>query len=276
MSDDRSEKTARRVEHYDVHYAHFADRLYREIRTETHGDDIGQDGWLTAEEQDIFLSWLELGPGSNLLDVACGSGGPALRVVEKTGCTVHGIDLHEQALDHARRLASQKGLAESATFERLDGAGRLPFADGSFDAVFCIDAVNHLPGRRQVFSEWARIVRPGGSVLFTDPIVVTGPLTHEEIAVRASIGFFVFVPPDSDDALLRQVGLDVVRREDRTENMATIAARWRAARQTRERELRRLEGDDTFEGQQEFFDVAARTAREGRLSRFAYLAVKPG
>ena len=47
--------------------------------------------------------------------------------------------------------------------------------------------------------------------------------------------------------------------------------RERAAHET---DLRRLEGDTTYEGQQRFFEVAARLASERRLSRFAYFAVR--
>lgn len=265
----------RRVEHYDAQYGHFAEALYAEIRRESCGEDIGQNGWLTAAEHDLFLSWLDLDAGDRVLDVACGSGGPSLRWARKSGCAIHGIDIHEQGLANAREGARRVGLEDRATFERVDGSTELPFGDAAFDAVVCIDAVNHLEDRRAVFAEWARVLEPGGTVLFTDPIVVTGPLTDEEIAIRSSIGFFLFVPPGCNDRLLDAAGLQVLRCEDRTENMATIAARWGAARQRRADRLREIEGEATFEGQQSFFAVASRIAREGRLSRFAYLARKP-
>ena len=56
--------------------------------------------------------------------------------------------------------------------------------------------------------------------------------------------------------------------------IARVAAMWHAARQKRTVELRRIEGDATFDGQQRFLEVASRVARERRLSRFAYLARK--
>jgi len=62
--------------------------------------------------------------------------------------------------------------------------------------------------------------------------------------------------------------------EDVTANMAEIAERRRAARSSRGAALREIEGDQTYEGQQEFFAVASRIAREGRLSRFVYVAEK--
>jgi hypothetical protein len=110
--------------------------------------------------------------------------------------------------------------------------------------------------------------------VFTDPIVVTGPLTNEEMTIRSSIGFFLFVPAGYDDSALATAGLDIVHREDRTENMAHMARQWREARTRHESDLRRVEGDGTFDGQQRFFEVAARLAGERRLSRLAYCAEK--
>jgi hypothetical protein len=63
---------------YDAAYGNFQTSLYEEIRREAFGEDIGQNSWLTAGEQDKFLSWFGLAAGKTLLDVACGAGGPAL------------------------------------------------------------------------------------------------------------------------------------------------------------------------------------------------------
>ena len=57
--------------------------------------------------------------------------------------------------------------------------------------------------------------------------------------------------------------------------MAEVAARRHNARSQRQDALRRIEGDETFEAQQRFLSVTARIAREGRLSRFIYVAEKP-
>jgi len=261
--------------HYDANYGNFQANLYAEIRREAFGEDIGQSSWLTAEEQDRFLGRLDLAPGRKLLDVACGSGGPALRIAEKTGCSVAGVDLHEDAIATARSLAGQRGLQQRTQFLVGDAAQGLPFANGEFDAITCIDAINHLQDRPRVLAEWARILKPGGRMLFTDPITVTGPLRADEIAVRSSIGFFLFVPSDYDSRLIAECGLNLKVREDVTDNMALLAERRRAARAARSHALREIEGQQTYESQQEFFMVAARLARERRLSRYLYLAEKP-
>src|SRR6516164_7450175 len=157
--------------HYDVNYGNFQTALYEQIRREAFGEDIGQNSWLTADEQDRFLTWLDLSPGKNLLDVACGAGGPALRVATITRCSVVGIDVHEQAVSTARSVAAQRGLSRAAEFLVADAAEQLPFSNAAFDAITCIDAINHLSDRRHVIAESARL-------LFNDPVTVTGPLTN--------------------------------------------------------------------------------------------------
>jgi 2-polyprenyl-3-methyl-5-hydroxy-6-metoxy-1,4-benzoquinol methylase len=268
-------KADSRVRHYDANYGNFQTELYAEIRREAFGEDIGQSSWLTADEQDRFLRLLELSPGKRLLDVACGSGGPALRIATKTGCSLVGIDMHEDAVSTANSLAAQDGLSGRAEFRVANGAEPLPFADTFFDAITCIDAINHLPDRPRVLSDWARLLKPGGRLLFTDPITVTGPLTNEEIAVRGSIGFFLFVPPDYDRTVIADCGLCLLVCEDVTANMAEMAERRGAARAARSHLLSEIEGAETYNGQQTFFAVAARIAKERRLSRFLYLAEKP-
>jgi SAM-dependent methyltransferase len=260
--------------HYDAAYGQFASDLHAGIRAEAFGEDIGQNSWLTADEQDLFIGWLGLTPDSVLLDVACGSGGPVLRIARITGCSVYGIDMHAQGVAEAWSQAQRAGLDARARFEQGDASRRLPWPDATFDGLICIDAVNHLPNRPMVFAEWARVLRPGGRVVFTDPCVVTGPLTGEELGIRSSIGFFLFVPPGADEAMLRDAGFTGIEVADRTDNVARMAARRRAARAARAEELRKIEGDATFEGQQTFFEVASRVAAEGRLSRTAVRGVR--
>jgi len=101
------------------------------IRSLTYGDDVGQSGWLTADELERFARSLELDSGSRLLDVGCGAGGPALRLASTTGATVVGVDVLDEAVATARQLADDHGLADRATFVRADADRRLPFDDGA-------------------------------------------------------------------------------------------------------------------------------------------------
>jgi SAM-dependent methyltransferase len=258
--------------HYNANYGNFQTELYAQIRREAFGEDIGQNSWLTADEQDRFLEWLDLSPEKALLDVAFGAGGPALRIAAATGCSVVGIDIHEQAVTTATSLAAQRGLAERAKFRSTDAAERLPFSDASFDAITCIDAINHFSDRPRVVAEWSRLLKVGGRLLFTDPITLTGPLTNAEVAVRSSPGVYLFVPPGYDGWVIAQCGLRLLICEDVTANMAKVAEGRRTARASKGAVLREIEGEQAYDGQHEFLAVAARIAREGRLSRFVYVS----
>jgi ubiquinone/menaquinone biosynthesis C-methylase UbiE len=264
-----------KVDLYGATYGHFAEEIYAEIRREASGEDVGQNSWVTTEELDRFARDLALGPDARLLDVACGSGGPTLHLVRTTGCTAVGVDVHDDAVETAGRLAAEAGLVDRATFQSADAAAPLPFEDGSFDALLCVDAINHLANRLSVLREWNRLLRPGGRMGFTDPITVTGILASDEIAIRASAGYYLFTPAGEDKRLLAEAGLHLIRSEDASPNMAAVAARRHGARARREEALRGIEGDETFEGQQRFLSVTARIALEGRLSRFIFVAEKP-
>jgi cyclopropane fatty-acyl-phospholipid synthase-like methyltransferase len=259
-------------DHYGAHYRQFAAEVYAEVRRAAFGEDIGQNSWLTIGELDRFASRLGLQSTARLLDVGCGSGGPCLRIARTTGCQVVGVDLQADGILEATRLARDAGLERRAAFVQADASVSLAFERRSFDAITCIDAINHLANRPRVIGDWARLLRPGGRLLFTDPVVITGSIDSREIALRTSIGYFLFVPTGGNERLLVEAGLTVLDVEDTTNDLANVAARRRDARAEHAKALREIEGDDAFEGRQRFFDVVATLARERRLSRFVYTA----
>jgi cyclopropane fatty-acyl-phospholipid synthase-like methyltransferase len=265
-----------RTSYYSSNYKTFQSDLYAEIRREAFGEDIGQNSWLTADEQDRFIGGLELSPEQTLLDIACGSGGPVLRIAEKTGCPIIGIDVEEDGIRAAALLAAERGLTQRVQFQCVDANRPLPLQEDSFDAITCIDAINHFRDRVQTISEWQRLLKPGGRLLFTDPIIVTGPLSSEEIAIRSSAGFYLYVPNGYTETVLERCGLRLLRCEDVTANMAQVAASRHAARACRSIPLRQIEGDELYTNQQNFLQVAARLAEERRLSRFVYVCKKAG
>jgi hypothetical protein len=79
---------------YDTAYGHFSDELYAAIRQAAFGEDIGQNSWLTADELRTFCEWLGVDTSTELLEVASGSGGPALFTVETTGCRLFGVSTY--------------------------------------------------------------------------------------------------------------------------------------------------------------------------------------
>lgn len=261
------------VDLYSNTYGNFREQVLAEVRRETFGEDIGQNSWITTDEYDRFYGWLELNRGSRVLEVASGSGGPALYLAKKFECRITGVDINQDGLNTATQAANASGI-QNADFQQADVDKGLPFEPGAFDAIVCIDAMNHFRDRLSVLREYHRVLKSGGRVLFTDPVVLTGPVSNEELAARSNIGFFLFVPLEVTDRFLKDAGFTLVRREDATNNIEMTSGRWHASRQKHREDLLKIEGEERFEGLQRFLAAVHKLTRERRLSRFVFVGQK--
>ena len=258
---------------YGAHYARFASPLAAAIRREVYGQDLGQTGWRSAAEQAEIASSFGSGPrraARHRLRLRRPDAGPR----GADGCRVVGLDVEPAGIARAQEAAA-RGAGIPRRVPRADCGGPLPFPDATFDAVLCVDAINHLPDRLGVLREWARLLRPGGRLLFTDPVVLTGAVAKAELDVRADLGFYLFVPPGVDEAAIAAAGLTALRADDRTAAVAEIAGRWQAVRARHAEALEREEGAAWFARRQRFLAITAELAADGRLSRFMHLAEKP-
>jgi len=102
-----------------------------------------------------------IGPGARILDVACGAGLITLPLAAG-GFRMEGVDLAEGALEVARRRVPD---GADATF-RVGDALALDAPDETYDAVLLFDVIEHVEDQRQLITEAARVVRPGGVVLY--------------------------------------------------------------------------------------------------------------
>ena len=263
------------VDLYDNVYGDFGSAAEAAVRQETYGEDIGQSSWMTAAEWRRFAEQLRVSADSRVLEVGSGSGGPAVHLSAETGCDVTGVDINERGIRNGERLAVMRGIAERVRFQRVDAGQLLPFPNAAFSAVVSNDAICHLPNRLGVLRDWHRLVRPHGKILFTDALVVTGPISHEEIAVRSSVGFYLFVPAGENERLIEQAGFRLLGVEDVTREAADIAERWHDARERHRAALVEREGDANFDALQRFLACVRRVSGERRLSRYAYLAERP-
>jgi SAM-dependent methyltransferase len=265
---------SQKVDLYDSAYGNYVSDTYRQVRIETYGEDFGQTSWVTTEESNEIPRLLDLRPDSYALEVGCGSGGYALHLGEKVGCRLVGLDINAFGVRNANQLALARGLASEVRFEECDASKNLPFDDNTFDAVFSNDVLCHLPGRPEVLGEMFRILKPGGRMLFSDALVVGGLLSHEEIAMRSSIGFYVYSPPGENERLTGRAGFRRVRVTDTTANAARLAKQWHDAREKRKEELVAAEGSINFEGLQRFLSCVHTLTAQRRLLRYLYFANK--
>jgi hypothetical protein len=118
------------------------------------------------------------------------------------------------------------------------------------------------------------VLKPAGRLLFSDALVVGGLLSNEEIAIRSSIGMYVFSPPGENERLIKQSGLKQIQACDTTESAALLSKRWHDAREKRKPALVASEGEANFAGVQRFLECVHTLTAEKRLLRFLYIAVK--
>jgi SAM-dependent methyltransferase len=119
-----------------------------------------------------------LRPGEHVLDIGCGAGMDTLAAAQMvgTGGTVTGIDMTPSMVAKARRSVAETGLANVTIVE--GSAEDLPFESASFDVVISNGVIDLIPDKDAVFSEVARVLRPGGRIQLAD-VTIQRPVSEE-------------------------------------------------------------------------------------------------
>jgi 2-polyprenyl-6-hydroxyphenyl methylase / 3-demethylubiquinone-9 3-methyltransferase len=122
--------------------------------------------------------------GREVLDLGC-AGGFMAEAMATRGAKVTGIDPAAEAIDAARAHARESGLRIGYDV----GVGEaLPYSDASFDAVVCVDVLEHVADLNKVLAGVARVLRPGGLFLFDtinrNPLARLATITVAEDLLR--------------------------------------------------------------------------------------------
>ncbi len=119
---------------------------------------------------DVLVNTLHLDPaGKRTLDIGCG-GGFLAEEFAHLGCVVTGIDPSAPTIAQAEMHAQEADL--TITYRVASGEA-IPFADATFDIIYCCDVLEHVDDLDKVIAETARVLKPGGVYLF-DTINRTG------------------------------------------------------------------------------------------------------
>ena len=162
-------------------------------------------------------------------------------------------------VDERREFLDLLALAPGANLlEVVDPAVECP--NDSYDGILCVDGIARVRDRAAALDAWARALKPGGRVLYTDPAIIAGLVTADEVAACSRGELFVLSPQGENESLIDAAGLRLLRADDASEAVALqadVPAR----------------SDD--EVQRRFRDATRTLAAERRLARIAFLAEKP-
>jgi SAM-dependent methyltransferase len=211
--------TPRSAEYFDGWYANqSATPTVAEIMSRHMGLPPGTlAGTVPAEALPELAAELRLGPGSTLLDLACGRGAYGLLIARETGASLIGVDFSVHVLGEAREQAARMGVG-GASFRagELTATG-LPGA--SVDAVLCTDAIQFPDEPAVAYAEIRRVLTPGGRVALTcwEPVDPASELLTPRIRrVNLAGG-------------LRQAGFTDIEVRDRPAWLARERALWEEA-----------------------------------------------
>lgn len=134
---------------------------------EAPGEPISEASQRTISTMASFVS--AIGPDTRVLDIGAGYGGSARYLAAHFGCAVTCLNLSEKENARNREKNRQAGLEDRI---RVEGGNfeDLPYPDEAFDLVWSQDALLHSEKKDQVFREVSRVLKPGGTFLFTDPM----------------------------------------------------------------------------------------------------------
>ena len=156
---------------------------------------------------DRHMDW----QGRDVLDLGC-AGGFMAEALALRGANVTGIDPAEDAIDAARAHARESGLRIGYDV----GVGEaLPYESASFDAVVCVDVLEHVADLAKVLSEVVRTLRPGGLFLFDtinrNPLARLATITVAEdvlrLLPRGTHDPAMFIRPTELRAAMQRAGL---------------------------------------------------------------------
>jgi len=115
----------------------------------------------------VLATRAELRSNDRVLDAGCGVGGSAIWLARELGVRVVGINVVPGDIDQGRRYARRRNVADRVTFQ-LQDMTRTSFPDESFDVVWAIESICHVPDKREFLAEARRLLKPGGRLVVAD------------------------------------------------------------------------------------------------------------
>lgn len=161
-----------------------------------------------GKEATVALAQLAgFGPGTRVLDIGGGLGGPARTLASEFGCQVLVLDLTEEYCRVGERLTARTGLSGSVTF-RHGNALAAPCSDGTFDAVWSQHCAMNLADKKGFYAEIHRVLRPGGTLAFQEVMAGAVSPIHFPVPWARTPQMSFLADPNATRAQLAAMGFE--------------------------------------------------------------------
>ena len=223
---------------------------------------------------EIMANAAPLGAGVRVLDLGCGYGSTARYLAANFGASVTGVNISEKELELARTRGKEAGLEHLLSFEYGDFHS-LGYPDGAFDVVWSQEAFLHAADKSRVLAECRRVVKPGGTLVFTDVLVRRDTPEEDRERIYDRVKSPDMWDVDDYRAALLRLGLSVIEERDWSHHVARSYA-WVRDRLLESRsELVPRVGLGVIDGTVESLSFWVDSANAGKIGWAFFVAEKP-
>lgn len=197
---------------------------YRAVMAQAYGDPflkiidaVGRKDFygVMAEDAVGYLAEkLNLSPGSYVLELCSGIGGPLRYLAKKYGCKAVGIELNEFSYKVAIERTQRDGLDSRVSFI-CGNALEIPFPEATFTHIFGCDAWSYFPNKMELYHRAYRVLKPGGIMAFYD----LAKETEEKRQPSHWEAVFGSYHPETFqryEAMLKEAGFSIIEHQDTT------------------------------------------------------------
>lgn len=222
----------------------------------------------------VMAEAANLSADDRVIDLGCGYGSTARYIASKYGCEVIGQTISNEELKLAQERAQNSDARHLLTFEWGD-FHNVEYPDNSFDVVWSQEAFLHGADKAKILSECYRVLKPGGTLIFSDILVRRDTPQADRERIYARINTVdIWDRPDYEEGL-KQQGFELLKAEDHSQYVApTYGGVVSKVRDNRAELVERI-GEETVDKTIAALDFWVESANAGKVGWGIFLAKKP-
>jgi len=202
---------------------------------------------------------------ARILDIGSGYGGAARYLAGKFGCKVDCLNLSEA--ENKRNIEKNQAAGLDNLVNVYTGNFEsLPFSDNTYDFIWCQDAILHSDQKEKVLTEVARVLKPGGEFIFTDPMQGddTDPKTLTPVLQRIHLKEMGSVKKYRD--ITKKLGFEVIDIEEMPERIAQHYGRVLNELTNQTPKLQNIVSEDYIKNMKKGLENWVKFGKEGHLN----------